>query len=68
VVARFDALPREPAARGIIASFAHPGWYRRGDRRNDQRSGEGATPRPWPGLDLAPRLAAHSQPVFTRPG
>lgn len=31
VVARFDVRVGEPAERGIITSFAHPGWYRRSD-------------------------------------
>ena len=31
VVARFDVLDGEPAKRGIITSFAHPGWYRKSD-------------------------------------
>jgi len=31
VVARFNALDGEPAKRGIITSFAHPGWYRKSD-------------------------------------
>ena len=31
VVARFDIIQGEPAKRGIITSFAHPGWYRAND-------------------------------------
>jgi hypothetical protein len=31
VVARFATLSGEPGERGIITSFAHPGWYRRSD-------------------------------------
>jgi len=31
VVARFDTIPEEPAERGIITSFAHPGWFRKSD-------------------------------------
>lgn len=31
VVARFDIFPLEDVKRGIITSFAHPGWYRRSD-------------------------------------
>ena len=31
VVVRFNDLPGETGPRGIITSFAHPGWYRRND-------------------------------------
>lgn len=31
VVARFDVRDGEHAKRGIITSFAHPGWYRKID-------------------------------------
>jgi hypothetical protein len=31
VVARFNVLANEAGPRGIITSFAHPGWYRRSD-------------------------------------
>jgi PASTA domain len=31
VVARFDVRGQEPAKRGIITSFAYPGWWRRTD-------------------------------------
>ena len=30
-IARFDLNPGEPAVRGIINSFAYPGWYRQSD-------------------------------------
>jgi hypothetical protein len=31
VVTRFDILDQEDVKRGIITSFAHPGWYRKSD-------------------------------------
>jgi hypothetical protein len=31
VVARFDVIGTEPVKRGIITSFAHPGWFRKSD-------------------------------------
>ena len=31
VVARFDVKDHESEKRGIITSFAHPGWFRKSD-------------------------------------